>query len=108
MPKPDSQQMKIAEIQRLENAIDESIAWINQKEIEMQQLVAYIESLPRDARQRMSDSGSGSRMRRGKRETATADDALALYNRRVIEMEEAIRQQWLKLEDLKEQKRRLQ
>lgn len=108
MPKPDSQQMKIEEIERLENAIDESIAWINKKEIEMQQLVAYIESLPRDTRQRMSDSGSGSRRRRGMENALDVDEALSLYNRRVIEMEEAIRQQWLKLEDLKEQKRRLQ
>lgn len=39
----------------------------------------------------MLDSGSGLRIRQGKRETATTDDALALYNRRVIEIEEAIR-----------------
>lgn len=108
MPKPDKQQMNLTEIERLERAIDESIAWINQKEIEMQQLVAYIESLPREARQRLSDSGSGSRRRRGMEKALEVDEALSFYSRRVIEMETAIRQQWLKLEDLKEQKRMLQ
>ncbi|PHH89188.1 hypothetical protein CDD83_6526 [Cordyceps sp. RAO-2017] len=108
MPDTDARTAKIKEIERVERAIDESIAWISAKEEEMQNFVSFIESLPKDAWECMSGSASRSRTRRGMGKAATKDEERSMYNTRLVEMREAIRAQWLKLEDLKEQKRELQ
>ncbi|KAG8424790.1 hypothetical protein J3458_001554 [Metarhizium acridum] len=87
--------------------ISETMAAVEEEQRELINILAFLSTISKEARQQMSESASGSQGARRRKTGLTIDQSGDYYQRRVVEKEQAIGRMWEKIHDLQVEERQL-
>lgn len=98
----------LQELDMVKKRLSETMAALSEEEKELDDIIAYINSIDKDDLERLADSASSAKARRGKiTKIKSAKEETEEYERRRAEKEANIGNMWVKIHNLQEQEREL-
>lgn len=100
--------LTLDELQHIKKRISEIMADVAREQEELNEILAFIDTIEQADLSQMSGSASSARSRRRKAKVKSVEEEKAYYERRRAEKEENIGQMWMKISDLQEQESALE